>query len=72
VTKVKPKIFKFKNDDLSSCFSLALKNIIKYGDTDIFPFPYETRMFEDMEDEMLISLNETFANFDKRRDIAPP
>jgi hypothetical protein len=72
LSKTKTKPFSFKSDDLTSCFRLALKNIIKYGDTDIFPFPYETRMFEDMEEEMLVSLDDTFANFEKRRDVAPP
>ena len=41
----------------------ALKNIIKYGDTDIFPFPFERYMFEDKFKEctkLLISRHDDF------------
>ena len=71
-TKVAKPEFKFKQENMESCFRLALKNIVKYGDTDIFPFPYETRMFDDMEEEMVTSLKDTYDNFDKKRDLAPP
>lgn len=53
-------------------FTLAVKNIVKYGDTDIFPFPYETRLFDDMSDEVAASLTETHTNFDARLLEAPP
>ncbi len=29
----------FNNNNLQDCFNLALLNIIKHGDTDIFPYP---------------------------------
>lgn len=70
MTKTTKPVFKFKQEDIESCFKLALKNIVKYGDTDIFPFPYETRMFDDMEVEMLASLKDTYDNFDKK-EISP-
>lgn len=53
-------------------FELAVKNIIRYGDTDIFPFPYETRMFEDAFDDVVASLVETHNNFKNRLNEAPP
>lgn len=53
-------------------FELAVRNIIRYGDTDIFPFPYETRMFEDTFDDTVASLVETHNNFKSRLNEAPP
>ena len=29
----------FDSSKLENCFELALENIIKHGDTDIFPYP---------------------------------
>lgn len=34
-------------------FALALKNIINFGDTDIFPFPIENHIFRDFEKQTL-------------------
>ena len=62
----------FKEGDLQLSFRLAIRNIVNFGDTDIFPFPYETRMFDDMEDEIIDSLIETHNNFDKRLTESPP
>ena len=53
-------------------FELALKNIVKYGDTDIFPFPYETRLFEDAFAETVKSLISTHGNFKNHLTEAPP
>lgn len=53
-------------------FALATSNIVKYGDTDIFPFPYETRLFDDMMNEVVTSLVETHGNFEARLIEAPP
>lgn len=64
--------FVYKEGDTKSAFALAIKNIIKYGDTDIFPFPYETRMFSDMFETLVSSLNETNNNFEERLNECPP
>lgn len=53
-------------------FELAIRNIIRFGDTDIFPFPYETRLFEDQHAEIVASLLETHANFKNKLVEAPP
>ncbi len=53
-------------------FELAVRNIIRYGDTDIFPFPYETRMFEDSFDDIIASLLETHGRFKECLIEAPP
>lgn len=62
----------FDLNNVEDCFRLAVKNITKYGDTDIFPYLLETRMFEDMEDEIVQSLNETYQDFNNRFEQAMP
>ena len=56
----------FKENDIGSAFALAIKNVISFGDTDIFPYPMETRMFEDVQDSLLESLMDTFNNYEDR------
>lgn len=43
----------------------ALKNIAKHGDTDIFPFPFETHIFQDSLEECKPILIDIHANLDK-------
>ncbi|MBV6824499.1 RNA-directed DNA polymerase [Pseudomonas sp. PD9R] len=43
---------------------LAVKNIAKFGDTDIFPYPIENHMFNDMEDGVVSVLEEIDKDFD--------
>lgn len=71
-TQITTENFIYKEGDLSSAFALSTKNIIKFGDTDIFPFPYETRMFSDIFEKLLISLNETHKDFQNRLNECPP
>lgn len=59
-------------DNLKNCFSFAIDNIIAHGDTDIFLFPYETRMFQDIRESIINSLMETYKNFDDHVSISPP
>lgn len=53
-------------------FELAVRNIVNFGDTDIFPFPYETRLFDDMTGEVVNALIETHKNFEDSLNEAPP
>ena len=62
----------FDVNKLEDCFELALLNIIKHGDTDIFPYPFESRLFEDSKEKVITALVETFNNFDKKRQEIPP
>lgn len=64
--------FIYKSNEQESSFALALKNIINFGDTDIFPYPYETRMFDDIFSEILTSLEETHKNFTEHINECPP
>lgn len=46
-------------------FEFAVDNIVKYGDTDIFPFPIENHIFFDRRDDTVSLLLKMFADFDK-------
>ena len=37
--------------DFKKAAELAVQNVIKHGDTDIFPFPFENHAFFDKESE---------------------
>ncbi|WP_107850375.1 RNA-directed DNA polymerase [Oceanimonas marisflavi] len=71
-TKITIDNFVYKETELNSSFALSIKNIVKYGDTDIFPFPYETRMFHDKFDDLIASLNETHSDFENSLNECPP
>jgi Reverse transcriptase (RNA-dependent DNA polymerase) len=51
---------------------LAVKNVIKHGDTDIFPFPFENHAFFDKEAETIDLVLEYEANFDQYLNQYPP
>jgi hypothetical protein len=44
-------------------FRRAIANTVRYGDTDIFPLPFENHVFHDMANETVALLNELHANF---------
>jgi hypothetical protein len=44
---------------------LAIKNIAKFGDTDIFPYPIENHIFNDMNNDVVTILQEIDNNFDE-------
>ena len=50
--------------DMKKAIERALLNVIKFGDTDIFPFPFERYAFEDSFNKCLKLLNERDKNFD--------
>ncbi len=50
----------------------SIKNIIRHGDTDIFPFPFERYLFEDKQKESLAILAEIHKNLDKALAESPP
>jgi len=43
----------------------AVKNIARYGDTDVFPFPLENHWFHDAEDDVVELLTNLDKDFDK-------
>jgi hypothetical protein len=57
---------------MKSNFKFAIDNIIKYGDTDIFPFPIENHIFYDLKDKTIELLYKIFNDFDKFIQGNPP
>ncbi len=49
----KPKKSRARPEKMENFFSLAIDNVVNFGDTDIFPFPYETRMFENIKPRLV-------------------
>lgn len=45
-------------------FKAAVQNVYKHGDTDIFPFPIENRVFHDCIDQLSSLLVDAFGRFD--------
>ncbi|WP_325177453.1 RNA-directed DNA polymerase [Pantoea sp. 1B4] len=62
----------FTGKNIEDCFNLALGNIIKHGDTDIFPYPFESRLFEDQKQIVNDALVQTLNDFDNKRIELPP
>ena len=63
---------KLEKGDFDTSIRFAIRNIVKYGDTDIFPFPLETRMLDDFEDRVLELFQTVHLEFDKSLNTFPP
>lgn len=50
---------------MDKTFEFALENINKYGDTDIFPFPLENKMFYDNKADVVILLNKIHTDYEE-------
>lgn len=50
--------------EFENAAKLAIKNTVKHGDTDIFPFPFERFVFQDEEEEVLKTIVEYNENFE--------
>jgi Reverse transcriptase (RNA-dependent DNA polymerase) len=53
-------------------FKRAIANVIKHGDTDIFPFPIENHVFFDKQAECIALLQEVHKDFDGNLSRHPP
>ncbi len=53
-------------------FKKALINIVKFGDTDIFPFPFERHLFEEKLEDTLNILEEYHGNLENFLIQSPP
>ncbi len=58
--------------DISEVIRVSLKNIAKYGDTDIFPFPFERNLFFDRPNECRKLLLDLHSHFDQFLATYPP
>lgn len=50
----------------------ALKNIVAFGDTDVFPFPFERYLFDDKLKDSAVLLERRNRNFDEEINAHPP
>lgn len=50
--------------NLNDSFEFAIDNIVKFGDTDIFPFPIEDHMMFDNRAGAIALLNDMYHRFD--------
>lgn len=57
---------------MRASFKKALENIIHYGDTDIFPFPFERHLFEDKFQESLDILDKIHKDLTSALSAFPP
>ena len=53
-------------------FEQAIDNVVRHGDTDIFPFPFENHLFFDKRAETVVLLEELHENFDTWMATHPP
>ena len=53
-------------------FRFSVRNIWKYGDTDIFPLPIENHIFYDNEDEIVALLEDIHNDFENKLAQHPP
>jgi hypothetical protein len=53
-------------------FRRAIQNVIRHGDTDIFPFPIENHIFFDKPSECLTLLKDIHRDFDGSLSRYPP
>ncbi|WGU93374.1 RNA-directed DNA polymerase [Paenibacillus dendritiformis] len=53
-----------KDHEIKKFFEFAVENIIKFGDTDIFPYPIENHIFYDLKNETVELLLKIFKEFD--------
>jgi hypothetical protein len=58
--------------DIDAALDIAIKNIARHGDTDVFPYPLETLIFHDKPDECKALLLELHNNFDDFLAQYPP
>ncbi|MBU5613225.1 RNA-directed DNA polymerase [Geomonas azotofigens] len=54
-----------KLGSLDKCLAFSLENIIRYGDTDIFPYPIERQIFKDKKDDIIKLLESINGSFDE-------
>jgi hypothetical protein len=65
-------ILKKSIKEMKDNFRKAIANIIRHGDTDIFPFPFERYLFEEKTKESLDILESIHNDFNKALNEFPP
>ena len=57
---------------MKAFFEQAIANVIRHGDTDIFPFPIENHLFFDKRSEVVALLQDIHSNFEDSLSKYPP
>ena len=57
---------------MTTAIRRALTNVIAFGDTDVFPFPFERYLFDDKLDECIDLLDKRCKNFENEVNTHPP
>lgn len=57
---------------MRDAFTMAVENISRYGDTDIFPYPFENHVFYDRKTEVVDLLLRVYSSFDAFLTDHPP
>jgi hypothetical protein len=60
------------NLNMKNCIEIAIKNIASFGDTDIFPFPFENHIFRDRPDIVQQAIEGLHRNFRADLETNPP
>ena len=53
-----------KMESIEKSMGFALENVIRYGDTDIFPYPLERQIFRDTKEETTELLKKMYTDFE--------
>jgi hypothetical protein len=61
-----------EKQDFAVAVELAVQNIIKHGDTDIFPLPFESHAFFDETDDLVKLICDYDSNFNDYLAQFPP
>ena len=51
-------------ESIEKSMGFALENVIRYGDTDIFPYPLERQIFRDTKEETTKLLKKMYTDFE--------
>ena len=66
------KMNKIESGDIPESLRFAARNVVSYGDTDIFPYPFETRLLQDNENEVVNFFKEVDKNVESAMNSYPP
>ncbi|WP_281019247.1 MULTISPECIES: RNA-directed DNA polymerase [unclassified Minwuia] len=61
-----------KKTEFASAAELSVQNVIRHGDTDIFPFPFENHAFFDKQPELISLIKKYDENFEEYLIQYPP
>lgn len=70
--KAEVKLDKIKAGDLPQSLAFAARNVVNFGDTDIFPYTFESRLLQDAEKEVIGFFREVDKDLEAAMNSFPP